>query len=109
VFDSEYFRTILQADVNAMGGHAVVELYLLNGLTHRLHSVVSVQSGYVTLESHQSRGDDSLTSKPRWKEERGEGKSPLETQRVVVAYESIANIVITATRPTAASRIGFGG
>jgi hypothetical protein len=109
VFDSEYFRTILQADVNAMGGNAIVDLHLLNGLTHRLHSVVSVHSGYVTLVSFQNRGEDALVSTPRWQEERGEGKSPHETLRAVVAYESIASITVTPTRATSAPRIGFGG
>jgi hypothetical protein len=108
VFDSEYFRTVLQSDVNAMGGNATVEVHLLNGVVHPLHSVLSVQNGYATLEAYQNRGDDQL-SKPRWREVRADGKPSHETQRVVVAYESIANVVITATRPDAAPRIGFGG
>jgi len=109
VFDSEYFRTILQADVNAMGGNAVVDLHLLNGLTHRLHSVVSVQGGYVTLVSFQHRGEDPLLSKPRWQEEAGEGKSAHETQRAVVAYESIASVTVTPVRAASTPRIGFAG
>ena len=109
MFDSEYFRTILQADVNAMGGNAVVDLHLLNGLTHRLHSVVAVQSGFVTLVSFQHQGEDPLLSKPRWHEERVEGKSPHETQRVIVAYESIASVTVTPVRATGTSRIGFAG
>ncbi|GAC1614191.1 MAG: hypothetical protein NVS4B3_28590 [Gemmatimonadaceae bacterium] len=108
MFDSEYFRTVLQADVDALGGNAVVEVHLLSGQSYRLRSVASVHNGYVTFEGYQTRGDEPRR-KPRWKEEISEGKSPHETERTVVAYESIANVIITAVRPDHAPRIGFAG
>ena len=53
MFDSEYFRTVLQTDVEAAGASAVVALHLVNGRSYRLRSVVAVQSGLVTLEVYQ--------------------------------------------------------
>jgi len=107
VFDSEYFRTSLQADVDAMGGQAVVELYLLTGRTHRLRSVLSVHSGYVTFEAYQPRVDEP-TREPRWKEEPRPGTALHQTQRAVVSYESIATVAITSAHSADAPGIGFG-
>ncbi|GAC1659084.1 MAG: hypothetical protein NVS4B3_26960 [Gemmatimonadaceae bacterium] len=108
MFDSEYFRTVLQADVDAMGGGAVVEVHLVSGESHRVRAVVSVHGGYVTFESYQTRGDEPRR-KPRWKEEIAEGRPPHETERAVIAYESIADVVITGVRPDHTPRIGFAG
>src|SRR5215207_9974043 len=99
MFDSEYFRTTLQRDVDALGGSAVVEISLINGRAHHLQSVVSVQSGYVTLETYRARVGDRPLDEPRWKDEKTPaGGQPHETQRAVVAYESIAAVAITAVR-----------
>jgi hypothetical protein len=106
VFDSEYFRTILQADVDAMGGSAVVEIHLLNGQAHRLHSVLSVHTGYATFEAYKD-SPDAPTRRPRWKEEVSAGETPHETQRAVIPYEGIVNVAISAARPEGAGRIGF--
>jgi hypothetical protein len=118
MLDSEYFRTTLQRDVDALGGSAVVELSLLSGRAHHLQSVVSVQGGYVTLEVYRPRSaSDRTLDEPRWKEDRkaaaggaaaGAGAS-YETQRVVVSYESMAAVSITAVRPAGGPRIGFVG
>jgi hypothetical protein len=108
VFDSEYFRTALQTDVDAVGGSAVVAVHLVGGRSHRLRSVLGVHAGYVTAEAYQPRGDEP-GQEPRWREEpRPGGAPPRATQRVVVAYESIADVTITAARPDNAAGIGFG-
>ncbi|HKG91829.1 MAG TPA: hypothetical protein VKA84_08065, partial [Gemmatimonadaceae bacterium] len=85
MFDSEYFRTTLQREVDAVGGGAVVELSLLNGRTHHLQSVLSVQSGYVTLEVYRASIDRPL-EEPRWKDDKKSGGgagggTPREMQR----------------------------
>ena len=107
MFDSEYFRTVLQADVDALGGSAVVALHLLSGRRHRLRAVTSVHSGYVTVEAYQSHAAEP-TREPRWKAELKAGGITHETERAVIAYESIADVTITAARPEGASSIGFG-
>ena len=106
MFDSEYFRTSLQADVDAMGGQAVVEIHLLTGRMHHLRSVLSVHSGYVTFDAYQPRLDES-TREPRWKEEPRPGAAPHQTHRAVVSYESITTVTITSTRGADAPGIGF--
>ena len=109
MFDSEYFRTILQRDVDALGGSAVVEMSLLNGRVHHLQSVLSVQGGYVTVEMYRARTDVS-SEEPRWKaEQKAGGGTHHDTLRAAVSYESIAAVTITAVRPATAARIGFGG
>ena len=107
MFDSEYFRTSLQADVDAMGGQAVVEIHLLTGRMHRVRLVLSVHSGYVTFEAYQPRVDEP-TREPRWKEEPRPGTAPYPTQRAVVSYESIATVAITSAQSADAPGIGFG-
>jgi hypothetical protein len=107
VFDSEYFRTILQADVDALGGSAVVTLNLLSGRRHRLRAVTSVHSGYVTGEAYQSHPGEP-TREPRWKADLKVGGITHETERAVVAYESIADVTVTPAKPDGSSAIGFG-
>lgn len=106
MFDSEYFRSTLQNDVDALGGSAVVALHLLGGRAHRLRAVLGVHAGYVTTEAYQSHGDDPV-AEPRWREEPRAGAAGRPTQRVVVAYESIVDVTITAARADSAA-IGFG-
>lgn len=107
MFDSEYFRTALQVDVDAVGGSAVVAVHLLGGRAHRLRSVIAVHSGYVTAEAYQVRGDEPI-AEPRWREEPAAGAVARPTHRVVIGYESIADVTVTAARPDGASGIGFG-
>ena len=107
MFDSEYFRTALQADVDALGGSAVVAVHLIGGRTHRLRGVVGVHAGYVTAEAFQQRVDQSARE-PRWGEQPGAGGSGHPTERAVIAYESIADVTIAAVRPENGSGIGFG-
>ena len=107
MFDSEYFRPALQADVEALGGSAVVTAHVLGGRAHRLRTVLAVHAGYVTVEAYQNRGDEP-TREPRWREEPRAGQPAHETHRAVVAYESIVDVTITATRPDGGGAIGFG-
>ena len=107
MFDSEYFRTALQADVDALGGSAVVAVHLLGGRTHRLRSVVGVHAGYVTAEAFQS-GVDIAMREPKWGEKPTGGGTGHPVERAVISYESIADVTITATRPDSAGGIGFG-
>lgn len=106
MLDSEYFRKSLQADVDAMGGKAVVELHLINGRSHRLRSVVSIQQGYVTLEAYRNQGSE--TPAASWYEGgRQEQPPPQETERMVAAYEAIGSVRITPTRQPGAPTVGF--
>jgi len=106
VFDSEYFRTVLQADVDLAGGSAVVALNLVSGRSYRLRSVVAVHGGIVAFEAYTPRIDPSH-EEPRWKAEIPEGETAAETHRAVVAYECIADVTITPVRPSGAPKIGF--
>ena len=105
MFDSEYFRTVLQTDVDAVGGSATVAVHLASGRTHRLRSVLAVHNAYVTLEAYRPRIDEP-TREPRWKADAG-GAGAHETERAIVAYESIEDVTITVARPDASSGIGF--
>lgn len=105
MFDSEYFRTVLQADVDLAGGSAIVVLNLVSGRSYRLRSVVAVHGGIVAFEAYTPRIDPSH-EEPRWKAEASDGEAA-ETHRAVVAYECIADVTITPVRPASAPKIGF--
>lgn len=107
MFDSEYFRTALQVDVDAVGGTAVVAMHLIGGRTHRLRSVIAVHAGYVTAEVYQAR-TDAPVREPLWREEPAVGATAHPTERAVVAYESVADVTISAARSDGAGGIGFG-
>jgi hypothetical protein len=106
VIDSEYFRTGLQVDVDAVGGSAVVDLHLLSGVTLTLRSVLSVHSGYATCEAYRERGEQP-PRELRWKETTSDGKAPAETFRAVVSYESVTSVTVTPAAVAGAPKIGF--
>ena len=104
MFDANYFRTLLQRDVEAAGGSPIVDLVLVGGHAHRVRSVLAVDEGRVTFEAYQMRGD-LAHQRPRF----GESSStPYETFRVVVSCESIVAVVLDPSPTQPKSRPGFG-
>ena len=103
MFDANYFRTLLQRDVDAAGGSPIVELLLVGGHAHRVRNVLSVEDGRVTFEAYHMKGD--LThQRPRF----GHGSAEAhETFRVVVSCESIVAVVLDPAPAPARSRTGF--
>lgn len=102
MFDANYFRTALPADVEATGGSPVVELALLNGHVHRVRAVADIGPGYVTLLVHPTRGDLSH-ERPRF----GAAETPGGSVRVAVAYDSIAAVVLDPAPDMVKTRPGF--
>lgn len=106
MLDSEYFRKRLQDDVDALGGKATVEVFLTNGRSFRVRSVVSIQQGYVTLEVYKHLTGEIASAG-------GFESSPAaqptdELERAVAPYEAIANVRITPARSSGVSAMGFG-
>lgn len=104
MFDPQYFRSGLQRDVDAYEGKAIVEIHLASGRSQRLRSVLGVESGYVVLEAFGNKAGE--TSPPQWMEAH-EGRK-LETERTIVAYESIVSVHVTGAAKESAPRVGFG-
>ena len=107
MIDASYFRKQLSHDVAAAGDSAVVELRLLNGQFHRVHHVLSVEDGYITLAVYELRGTE-IQWRENWQEQIFDGKAS-DVSRAVVPYESILDVVVLAGHPIGGhSRIGFG-
>ena len=103
MLDANYFRSALARDVEATGGGPVVEILLRNGHVHRVHSILEIAEGWVTLEVYSVKGD--LThERPRF----GATESGHESVRAVVAYESISGIVLDPSPTQVKARPGFG-
>lgn len=102
MFDANYFRTALPADLEATGGSPVVELSLANGHIHRVRSLVDIGQGYVTLLVHPTRGDLSH-ERPRYGAVAGTG----DAVRVAVAYDSIAAVLFDPAPDQVKARPGF--
>jgi hypothetical protein len=105
MFDEKYFRTTLQRDVEATGGHPVVEIQLLSGHAHRVRSVVEINSGSVTLETYLAKGD-LAHERPRFGEPHHDGVDS-DVFRAVIAYESIAAVILDPTQSQVRVRPGF--
>ena len=104
MFDAEYFRTTLPADVAATGPNASVELHLRNGRALRLRAVLDASAGLVTVEVFLARDEGSRP--PRWQEEAPPGR-PLSTFRATIAYEAIAAVTISDAQVSGGPRVGF--
>jgi hypothetical protein len=105
MFDENYFRTTLQRDVEATGGNPVVEIQLLSGHAHRVRSVVEINSGSVTLETYLAKGD-LAHERPRFGEAHHDG-TERDIFRAVIAYESIAAVILDPTAAQIRNRPGF--
>ncbi len=106
MFNSAYFRTGLPGHLEAAGAEPSVEIHLINGQTHRVRSLIEAADGYAVLEVYQRRAE-MTGNRANWHGALS-GNSTDEVQRAVVAYESIAQIVITSTKSADIPRIGFG-
>ena len=106
MFNSAYFRTGLPAHLEAAGAEPSVEVHLINGQTHRVRSLVEAADGYAVLEVYQRRAE-MTGNRANWHGALSSNGTD-EVQRAVVAYESIAQIVITSTKSADIPRIGFG-
>jgi hypothetical protein len=107
VFDAAYFRTGLPSQLEVAGAEPSVEIHLVNGQAHRARSLVEAADGYAVLEVYQRRAEISGV-KAHWLGAASANKTPDDVQRAVIAYESIAQIVITPTQVAEAVKIGFG-
>lgn len=105
MFDESYFRTALLRDVEATGGHPVVEVQLISGHAHRVRSIVEVGSGTVTLETYLTKGD--LAHERQRFGEPQTGTGPGETFRAVIAYEGIAAVIFDPSPSQVRARPGF--
>lgn len=102
MFDADYFLTTLERDVDAVGGDPVVDVLLENGHVHRLRSVVEVGDRRVTVEAYHVRGD--LTHHlPRF----GGADPEHEVYRAVIAYESIAAVMLDPATTHVRPHAGF--
>jgi hypothetical protein len=112
MFTAEYFRTQLQRDIEALGGEPVVEVYLVNGHSHRVRSVIEMPQGYVMLEVYQSKGDPLLQG-TKWGAAATTGAPSSaaggvqETRRVAISYESLVEVRIDPSESHARVRPGF--
>jgi hypothetical protein len=107
VFDATYFRTGLPAQVATAGDAPTVELYLLSGQAHRVRSVEEVTDAYVVLDVYQRRAEGIGTATPWLGSGRPEAGAD-ETHRAVIAYDAIAQVIITRPAAGTSARIGFG-
>lgn len=107
MIDAAYFRKQLARDVSATGDPAVVEVRLLTGQFHRVHSILTVEDGYVTLEVYELRTNE-IQWKENWQEQVIDGKTETEVSRAVVPYESILDVLVLPGRMGRQPRIGFG-
>ena len=107
MFNSAYFRTGLPVQLEAAGAEPTVELHLANGQAHRVRALIEAADGYAVLEVYQRRAEIS-GAKANWHGTVATGDEAGEVHRAIVAYESMTQIVITATQAASSPRIGFG-
>lgn len=105
MFDKDYFYSELPRDVEAAGGHPVVEVQLVSGHSHRVRSVIDVTERFVTLETYLAKGD-LAHERPRFGEKDGDG-GPRDVYRAVIAYESIAAVIFDPSVSQTRVRTGF--
>ena len=106
MFDASYFRDSLAKHANAAGAEPIVEVHLTSGQGHRVRSIDEVTDGYVILEVYQRR-PEMTGARSHWVGDSDAATGPNEVHRAVIAYEGIAQVVITPPENKSVSRIGF--
>ncbi|HEX3159398.1 MAG TPA: hypothetical protein VHQ45_12835 [Gemmatimonadaceae bacterium] len=108
MFAADYFQGQLRRNAESMAGAPVVEIYLVNGHSHRVRSIVEVTPGFVTLDVYQVKGDRSQ-QQPRWDDESVAAQgSALETMRTSIAYDSITEVRFEPSTVHVRAQAGFG-
>jgi hypothetical protein len=107
MIDAKYFKDQLPRDIAALGDLAVVEVRLKGNQFHRVHKVLEIRDGYVSLEAYDFRGNETVW-KENWQEQVMDGKSAADVCRATVPYESILDVVVVPGRVGRQPRIGFG-
>ena len=105
MFDEHYFSTMLKRDVEATGGHPIVEIQLISGHTHRVRHIIEVSKGTVTIAAYVAKGD-LAHERPRFGDD--DAQSPRESFRAVIAYESVAAVILDPSQEQVRQRPGFG-
>jgi hypothetical protein len=106
VFDASYFKNGLAEHIAATGAKATVEVHLVNAHTHRVRSVVDATPGHVVFEAYRQRVDGGR-SEQYWLAQAPADEGSHEVVRIIVAYEAIAEVVITPAEDANLPRIGF--
>lgn len=105
MFDEHYFTTMLGRDVEATGGHPIVEVQLISGHVHRVRAIIETSTGSVTFDAYHAKGD-LAHERPRFGEADSHG-APRATFRAVVAYESIVAVILDPSQEQVRARPGF--
>ena len=106
MLNASYFRNNLNTDAAALGGTPTVEVVMINGLRHRVRSVLHIEDGYVTIEVYSNRASQPLTQ-ARAEDELFGISTPADTERVTVAYDAIVEVLVNAVRKKDGGKIGF--
>jgi hypothetical protein len=106
VFDASYFKTVFSEQLNTATAKSTVEVHLTNAHTHRVRAVLAAEPGYVTFDAYRQRVDGGRSDQ-HWGATSTMDDATVEMVRVIVAYDAIAEIVITPAAETAGPRIGF--
>lgn len=106
MFDASYFKTVFSEQLNATATRSTVEVHLMNAHTHRVRSVLEAETGYVIFEAYRQRVDGGRSDQ-YWGAAAGMDDATIEMVRVIVAYDAIAEVVITPATDSSVPRIGF--
>jgi hypothetical protein len=106
MFDAEFFRTRLPADVRAMERSVTVTVSLLDGSSLYVSRVAAAEPGYVVLEAFPLSGRRAEV-RTGWRDADAKGGPPDAVDRVAVSYEAISHVATSFDAPKDAPRVGF--
>ena len=106
MFDASYFRNALSEQLQSAAAKSTVEVHLMNAHMHRVRAVLDAQPSYVVFDAYRQRVDGGR-SEQHWGAPTGNDDATVEMVRVIVAYDAIAEIVITPAAESSVPRIGF--
>jgi hypothetical protein len=105
MFTAEYFRTRLRAEAEALGSPYVVEVFLVNGHSHRVRAIRDTPQGYVLLEVYQNRADPN--KQPMHWDETPNADPSNELRQVALSYDGITEVRIDPATPRTRTLPGF--
>ena len=105
MLDASYFTSAFLDQLKAAGAKSTVELHLVNSHTHRVRAVLDASVAFVAFEAFRQRIDGGRSDQ-FWQAAPSSDDAIADTVRIIIPYESIAEIVITPPEESA-PRIGF--
>lgn len=107
MINAAYFRAAFASPAGSLNTSERADVHLVSGAVFEIDRVESVDEGYVVLRVVPPESGSNGADRSRAKQTRATGNALDETDRLVLAYESISGVHISPRERRPEHAVGF--